>query len=132
MKQRIRKIDRLIKVQQHLHKNAEIQLASLQRKEDELKTTQEDLLRSMDDSGALHSLLVDVVAKRLKMLALEENRTRAAIIEQKAVTIEKAMQVKRSEKVYSRLKEDVRQGQEKKDLMAILELMVQKERTSLP
>jgi len=131
MKQRIRKIDRLIKVQQHLHKNAEIQLASLQRKEDELKTTQEDLLRSMDDSGALHGLLVDVVAKRLKMLALEETRTRAAVTEQRAVTIEKALQVKRSEKVFSRLKEDVRQEQEKKDLAAILELMVQKEGTSL-
>jgi len=132
MRQRLKKIDRLIKVQQHLHKSAELQLASLQRKEGELKADQQELLQTMGETDALHGLFVDVIARRLKMLALEETRTRTAIVEQKAVTVEKALQVKRSEKVFSRLKQEARQIQEKKDLTAILEAVARKVPTSLP
>ena len=132
MKQRLKKIDRLIKVQQHLQKNAELQLANLQRKEGELTTAHEELLETMGESDALHGLFVDVIAKRLKALALEEDRTQAAIIDQKAIAVEKALQVKRTEKVSSRLKDEVRRGQEKKDLISILETIAQKECTSLP
>jgi hypothetical protein len=132
VKQRLKNIDRLIKVQQHLHKSAELQLVSLQRKEREIKVAQEELLQTMGDSDVLHGLFVDVIAKRLKALALEETRTHSAIISQKAVAVEKALKVKRSERVFSRLKEENRQAQEKKDLITILEALAQKGRTSLP
>ncbi|WP_445502362.1 hypothetical protein [Microvirga sp. G4-2] len=132
MKQRLRKIDRLIKVQQHLHKSAELKLANLRRQESELKAAQEETLETMGASDVLHGLFVDILAKRLKTLSLEETRTQTAIIEQKALTVEKALQVKRTEKVYSRLKEDHRRGEEKKGLIAILESMAQKDSTSLP
>jgi predicted ribosome quality control (RQC) complex YloA/Tae2 family protein len=132
MKQRLKKIDRLIKVQQHLQKNAELQLANLQRREGELKAAQVELLETMGVSDALHGLFVNVIAKRLKALALEETLTQAAIIDQKAVAVERALQVKRTEKVSSRLKDEARRGQEKKDLISILETIAQKECTSLP
>ncbi|WP_243374093.1 hypothetical protein [Microvirga solisilvae] len=132
MKQRLKKFDRIIKVQKHLHKNAELHLANLQRQESELKTAQEELLQTMSDRDVLHGLFTDVMAKRLKTLALEEVRTQGEIVVQKAVTMEKAMQVKRTEKVFGRIKEDTRRGQEKKDLAAILETMIQKSSTSLP
>lgn len=132
MKQRLKKIDRLIKVQQHLHRSAELRLANLHRQESELKAAQEETLQTMGDSDVLHGLFVDILAKRLKTLSLEERRTQAAIIEQKAVTVEKALQVKRTEKVYSRLKEDERRSEEKKGLIVILESMAQKDSTSLP
>ncbi|WP_134496210.1 hypothetical protein [Microvirga pakistanensis] len=132
MKQRLKKIDRIIKVQQHLHKNAELHLANLQRKESELKVAQEEILETMGDADVLHGLFVDVIANRLKRLALEEDRVHASIVTQKIVTTENALKVKRSEKLLSRLKEEARQGQEKKDLIAILEAVVQKDRTSLP
>lgn len=132
MKQRLKKIDRLIKVQQHLHKNAELKLANLHRQESELKAAQEETLQTMGDSDVLHGLFVDILAKRLKTLSLEESRMQAAIIEQKALTVEKALQVKRTEKVYSRLKEENRRDEEKKGLIAILESMTRKDSTSLP
>lgn len=132
MRQRLKKIDRIIKVQQHLHKNAELHLANLQRKESELKVAQEEILETMGDADVLHGLFVDVIANRLKRLALEEDRVHASIVTQKIVTTENALKVKRSEKLLSRLKEEARQGQEKKDLIAILEAVVQKDRTSLP
>jgi hypothetical protein len=132
MKQRLKKIHRLIKVQQHLHKSAELKLADLHRQESELKAAQEETLQTMGDSDVLHGLFVDILAKRLKTLSLEESRTQASIIEQKALTVEKALQVKRAEKVYSRLKEDNRRDEEKKGLIAILESMARKDSTSLP
>jgi len=132
MKQRLKKIDRLIKVQQHLQRNAELQLANLQRRESELKAAQEELLETMGETDVLHGLFVDVIAKRLKALALEEARTQTAITGQKVVAVEKALQVKRTEKVCSRLKDEARRGQEKKDLISILETIAQKECTSLP
>ncbi len=129
---RIKRFDRFIKVQQHLHKNAELQLANLHRKEAELKSTQEELLHILGEPSALHGLFVDVKAKRLKALASEELRTQAAILDQKAITTERALQVRRTEKVHARLKEEARCEQEKKDLIAILESMAQKSSTSLP
>jgi predicted TIM-barrel fold metal-dependent hydrolase len=132
LKQRLKKIDRIIKVQQHLHKSAELKLANLQREEIALKTEQEDILQAMSGSDVLHGLFVDVMAKKLKALALEESRTQAAIIEQRTLTVEKALQVKRSEKMFSRLKESGRKEEEKRGLAAILETMAGKGSTSLP
>lgn len=132
MKQRLKKIDRIIKVQKHLHKNAELQLAHLQRQESELRATQHELIQTMSETDALHGLFVDVMAKRLKALALEETQVQAAIVTQKTITIEKALQVKRTEKVHGRMKDDVRRDQEKKDLVSVLEAMIQKSSTSLP
>lgn len=132
MKQRLKKIDRIIKVQKHMHRNAELQLANLQRKEGELKAAQAELIETMGDRDALHGLFVDVMARRLTALALEESRTQAAIVTQRSVTIDKALQVKRTEKVHARVKDDSRRIEEKKDLAAILETMVQKRGTSLP
>lgn len=132
MKQRLKKVDRIIRVQKHLHRNAELQLANLQRQERELKTAQEELMQTMSDTDALHGLFVDIMAKRLKTLAVEEARTQTAIVEQRAITVEKALQVKRTEKVYARMKDESRRVQEKMDLAAILEAMIQKSGTSLP
>lgn len=132
MKQRLKKIDRLIKVQQHLHRKAELDLVALQRKEGELKAAQEDLLQTMGESDALHGLFVNVLAKRLKDLSLEEARTQAEIVGQKSLTLERALQVKRSERMHSRVKEDIRRVQEKVELAEILEGMARKEHTSLP
>ncbi|MXQ11683.1 hypothetical protein [Microvirga makkahensis] len=132
MRERLKKVDRLVNVQRQLHRNAELQLVSLEHREAELKTAQEELLQAMGDTDALHGLFVDVIAKRVKMLALEEAKTRAAIVDQRAVTVAKALQVKRSEKLFSRVKEDVRQSQEKTDLNAILEAIVGRGSTSLP
>ncbi|WP_414473360.1 hypothetical protein [Microvirga sp. M2] len=132
MKQRLKKIDRLIRVQQHLHRKAELDLASLQRKEGELKEAQEVLLQTMGESDALHGLFVNVLAKRLKDLSLEEVRTQAEIVGQKSLTVERALQVKRSERMQSRLKEDIRHMREREELTEILEGMARKERTSLP
>jgi hypothetical protein len=132
MKQRIRKIDRILKVQQHLQKEAELKLGSLEREASELRIAQETLIRTMNDHETLHGLFVDVAAKRLQGLASQASVVEKAKVAQKAVTIDKAMQAKRTEKMLSSLKDQERRDTEKKDLASILELLAKGESASFP
>jgi non-ribosomal peptide synthetase component F len=132
MRQRIRKIDRILKVQQHLQKEAELKLGNLEREASELKVTQEMLIQTMNDHETLHGLFVDVAAKRLQGLASQASVVEKAKVAQKAVTIDKAMQAKRTEKMLSGLKDQERRETEKKDLASILELLAKGASASFP
>jgi hypothetical protein len=132
MRQRIRKIDRILKVQQHLQKEAELKLGKIEQEASELKVAQETLIQTMNDHETLHGLFVDVAAKRLQGLASQASVVEKAKVAQKAVTIDKAMQAKRTEKVLSGLKDQDRRETEKKDLASILELLAKGESASFP
>ncbi len=132
MRQRIRKIDRILKVQQHLQKEAELKLGNLERQASELRIAQETLIQTMNDHETLHGLFVDVAAKRLQGLASQASAVDRAKVAQKAVTIDKAMQAKRTEKMLSGLREQERRETEKKDLASILELLAKGASASFP
>jgi len=132
MKQRIRKIDRILKVQQHLQKEAELKLANLEREATELKVAQETLIRTMNDHETLHGLFVDVAAKRLQRLASQASAVATAKVAQKAVTVDRAMQAKRTEKMLTGLKDQGRREAEKKDLSSILEMLAKGKSASFP
>ncbi|QRM30159.1 hypothetical protein [Microvirga sp. VF16] len=132
MKQRIRKIDRILKVQQHLQKEAELKLANLEREASELKVAQETLIQTMNDHETLHGLFVDVAAKRLQGLASQASAVEKAKAVQKVVTLDKAMQSKRTEKMLSGLKDQDRREVEKKDLASILETLAKGKSASFP
>ena len=132
MKQRIRKIERILKVQQHLQREAELKLSNLERESREIKSAQEVLIHTMNDHETLHGLFVDVAAKRLQVLSAQASRVDTAKAAQKAATFEKAMQAKRTEKMLSGLKDDDLQQTEKKSLVAILENLASRDGTSFP
>jgi hypothetical protein len=132
MRQRIQKIDRILKVHQHLQKEAELRLSKLEREASELKVAQETLIQTMNDHETLHGLFVDVAAKRLQGLASQASAVDRAKVAQKAVTVDKAMQAKRTEKMLSGLKDQERRETEKKDLASILELLAKGESASFP
>jgi hypothetical protein len=132
MKQRIRKIDRILKVQQHLQKEAELKLANLEREATELKVAQETLIRTMNDHETLHGLFVDVAAKRLQGLASQASAVATAKVAQKAATVDRAMQAKRTEKMLTGLKDQGRREAEKKDLSSILEMLAKGKSASFP
>ena len=132
MKQRVRKIERILKVQEHLQREAELRLSKLERESQEIRNAQEVLIHTMNDHETLHGLFVDVAAKRLQVLSAQASRVDTAKTAQKAVTFDRAMQAKRTEKMLSGLKEDERQQTEKKDLVAILESLAGRGGTSFP
>jgi hypothetical protein len=132
MKQRIRKIDRILKVQERLKQEAELKVSLLERETAELRTAQEAIIHSMNDHDTLHGLFVDVAAKRLQTLSTQEGHVEKAKVVQKAVALEKAMQAKRTEKMLSNLRDQNRRETEKKDLASILETLVKGGSASFP
>ncbi|MBD2745520.1 hypothetical protein IC232_02320 [Microvirga sp. BT688] len=132
MKQRIRKIDRILKVQERLKQEAELKVSLLEREVAELRASQEAIIHSMNDHDTLHGLFVDVAAKRLQALSTQECHVEKAKIAQKAVALDKAMQAKRTEKMLSNLKDKSRRETEKKDLVSILETLAKGGSASFP
>jgi hypothetical protein len=132
MKQRIRKIDRILKVHEHLRREAELKLSLLEREAAELKSEQEMVIRSMNDHDTLHGLFVDVAARRLQALSTQASRVEKAKVTQKASVLDKAMQAKRTEKMLVNLKGQDRRETEKKDLVAIIETMTEGSNASFP
>jgi non-ribosomal peptide synthetase component F len=132
MNERIRKINRILKVQQHLQKEAELKLINLEREASELKLAQETLIQTMNDHETLHGLFVDVAAKRLQRLASQATIVETAKVAQKTVTLDKAMQAKRTEKMLSGLKDQERREIEKKELASILEALAKGGSASFP
>src|SRR3712207_3921544 len=123
MKQRIRKIDRILKVQERLKQEAELKVSFLEREVAELRASQEAIIHSMNDHDTLHGLFVDVAAKRLQALSTQEGHVEKAKVTQKAVALNKAMEAKRTEKILTNLKDKNRRETEKKDLVSILETL---------
>jgi hypothetical protein len=68
----------------------------------------------------------------LQGLASQASAVDRAKVAQKAVTVDKAMQAKRTEKMLSGLKDQERRETEKKDLASILELLAKGESASFP
>ena len=132
MKQRVRMIERILKVQEHLQREAELRLSKLERESHEIRNAQEILIHTMNDHETLHGLFVDVAAKRLQVLSAQASRVDTAKTAQKAVTFDRAMQAKRTEKMLSGVKDDERQQSEKKSLVAILESLAGRDGTSFP
>lgn len=132
MKQRIRKMDRILKVQEHLKKEAELRLSLLEKESAELKAAQEMIIQSMNDHETLHGLFVDVAAKRLQVLSAQASHVDKAKVQQKSITLDKAMQAKRAEKMLLNLKDQDRREIEKKDLASIIETFAKGSRASFP
>ncbi len=132
MKQRIRKINRILKVQERLKQEAELKVSLLEREAAELRTAQEAIIHSMNDHDTLHGLFVDVAAKRLQALSMQEGHVEKAKTAQKVVAVDKAMQAKRTEKMLTNLKGQDRREMEKKDLAAILETLAKGSSASFP
>jgi len=132
MQQRIRKINRILKVQQHLQREAELKLSNLEREALELKVAQENIIHAMNDHETLHGLFIDASAKRLQALAAQANSVETAKTAQKAATLDRAMQAKRTEKMLTGLKDEGRRQAEKKDLISILEAFASNDSASFP
>jgi hypothetical protein len=132
MKQRIKKMNRILKVQERLKQEAELKVSLLEKEAAELRTAQEEIIHSMNDHHTLHGLFVDVAAKRLQALSMQEGHVEKAKVAQKAVALDKAMQAMRTEKMLTNLKGQDRREMERKDLASILEALAKGSGASFP
>jgi len=132
MDKRLRKTVRLLKVQEQLQRNAEWKLANLHAKADELQNAQQALIQTLNDDEALHGLFVESRARRLQVLAVEASNVEKALEEQRKTALERAMQVKRTERFVDTLALENRRATEKKEYLALLDNLAAKSDASLP
>jgi uncharacterized coiled-coil protein SlyX len=128
---RLRKARRIMAVQAQLHRLAEWRLAALVREEGELDASQQQLIGTLNEDAALHGLFVDAMARRLRALARETDRVKAAQEEQSRRLLEEAMRLKRAERMADRIGKEERRAGEKRDLQRLLEGIVKGD-ASLP
>lgn len=132
MDKRLQKTKRLLKVQEQLYQIAEWELATLQRQATELRSAQETLIATLNDDEALHGLFVEARSRRLQALAVEEGRVNVAQVEQKRAALDRAMQVKRTERMVGSLSVEHRRTTEKKDYLMLLDSLTTTSGASLP
>lgn len=132
MNRRHQKLERILAVQQQLHKMAELKLIDLHRQASALKEAQDTLVQAMNDHDALHGMFVDVMARRLQALAEQASRVDSTKATQKEITFERALQAKRTEKMVSNLQDEIHKVEEKRDLLAILDSFSTKADASFP
>jgi hypothetical protein len=129
---RLHKVTRLLSVQEQLHKMAEWKAAALHRQATELQQAQAALIEILNDDEALHGLFVDARSRRLQSLAKEEAQVKGAQEAQNKVVFDRAMQVKRTERMVESLTVEHRRAQEKKDYLLLLDRLMAKSDASLP
>jgi hypothetical protein len=66
---RLKKIERILAIQQKMHRLAEWQLAALDRERQAVAENQERLVGALNADGPLHGVFVEAMARRLAALA---------------------------------------------------------------
>jgi hypothetical protein len=121
MRKRLKKIERIVKVQEKLHQAAEWKLAGLNREQAELAASRRSLVEALNEDDAFHGLFVDAMARRLHLLAREADRVREAQTAQTAVVREEALRLKRTERLSDKVGREERRSAERREFQALLD-----------
>ncbi|MGI6246120.1 MAG: hypothetical protein ACOYJQ_10165 [Pseudochelatococcus sp.] len=121
MKDRLRKIERVVEVQRQLKRLSEWKLALLRRDEIGLRKAQEDLIGRLNDGAVHHGLFVGSMARRLTRLAQESEEVRAKSEALQERVRDEALRLKRTERLARDVARESEADDEKVGLERILE-----------
>jgi hypothetical protein len=121
MTQRVRKLRRIVAVQEKLHRLEEFRLAELRRQSDDLRRDEESLVAALNDDETFAGLFVDAMASQLKRLARESVRVAAAEARQSARVQDAALRLKRTERFTRRAGTEERRTDEKQAFRELLD-----------
>ena len=130
MKARLRKLQRILKVQRQMQEIAELKLAHLEKRGAELDEAQVSLIRSLNEESPLHGLFVDMMARRLTRLTTESDRVNEMRAEQAERLLAQARRVRTTERLSGRVAREARRADEKIDFRALLEAFQQLDKAS--
>jgi hypothetical protein len=132
MDERERKSRRILAAQQQLHRIEQWKLAQLQARLAELENAQVELIGALNDTNALHGLFIDTMARRLGSLAEEASRVGREKDAQALELARYAVRVRLADRLAQSIALEVRQEEERKQLLDIAEQFVGRKATSLP
>jgi hypothetical protein len=132
MSKRSEKARRVLSAQQQLLRIEQWKVAELQRRLAALEASQVELIGALNDTNALHGLFIDATARRLGSLAEEAERVAREAHTQSLKANEHAARVRIADRLAQAIVEDEERAAERKELMEIIEQVVNLGRTSLP
>lgn len=121
MRNRARSLKRILEVQRHLHNVEELKFARLQQQMARCGSEQKALTEAFSEDGALHSLFMDVTARRIQSLKQEEVRLAPQIEAQARVLVEHGGRMRNSERLAEELAAEIRREDERQELERLLE-----------
>jgi hypothetical protein len=131
-RRRLKKIERILAVQERLHEIAEWRLARTTQEQSELKASEVALVSALNEDDALQGLFVDAMAKRLKKLAIEAERLEQRRAEEARILFEEGLRLKRTERMTGRLRREYREGVGKRGFADLIDTLVRNGDASLP
>jgi hypothetical protein len=131
MTNRLRAMQRVLKVQTQMHRLAQWKLAALEQKEISLQDRQQHLLRFLDEEGAYSAFFSATLMRRLH--AIDEEKAKLSILKAKQsdVTIEDARRTGLMQRMVDDLNGVAKQADDRKELRDILEQINQRRSASL-
>jgi hypothetical protein len=132
MQNRLKKVERVLAVQEQLHRLAQWRMAALDREKADNADGQVDLLSALNDDNQLHGLFIDAMTRRLTALARDAERLERARRVMEQQLSEEGLKLKRTEKMTDRVRRDYVRGRDKRLFQDLLETLAKARDASLP
>jgi len=132
LNRRFNKIERILAVQEKLHRLAEWKLAKIEEKQAGLISERKSLVDALNGNDLLQSLFVEAMAKRLAVLARETDRVSREREEQVRQLFAEALRLGRTERVTEKLRRQHAEDLWKRSFRDILESVGRKRDASFP
>lgn len=132
LNRRLNKIERILAVQEKLHRLAEWKLAKIEEKQAGLISERKSLVDALNGNDLLQSLFVEAMAKRLAVLARETDRVSRERDEQVRQLFAEALRLGRTERVTEKLRRQHAEDLWKRSFRDILESVGRKRDASFP
>lgn len=132
MQKRLKSLARIVDLKNHQRRAGEWRLAALKRHEEQLLDDQEQLIGALNADQPLHGLFVEAMAKHLRMLSGELDRTRLAEARTAAEVVRHSVQLKVAEKLHDATARVSDRAAEAKELAELIDAALAQGRASLP
>lgn len=130
--QRARRAKRIHQVLTQLHLIEEQRKLALQRRQDELERSQQEIINALNTEDALYGLFIDTTARFLRNLAYEAQKVAEEREIQSRKVLERATKMKTVERLRETLEVSVGRIREANELREVVERYVGRESASLP
>ena len=132
MADRLKKIERVLAVQEQMHRLAQWRIAAVEREKAEVAEGEASLLSALNDDNQLHGLFVEAMTRRLSVLAREADRLERLRRTMEQQLSEEALQLKRTERMTDRVRREHARGRDKRLFQDLLETLAKARKASLP
>jgi hypothetical protein len=128
---RVKKLARLIDLQEKMHRLAEWRLAAIDRKQDELAENRARLFETLNAGEPLHGLFIESMARRLNEIAREADRLNREREEQHQRLLEEGLRLKRYERMGEKARGEYMERDRKRGFQALLDAIGGRDDASL-